>query len=135
MLALKPAPGDPAIDCRVFERQVCELPTVCHPASLQEMAEHRWQGVITDISRGGICLRLVRRFEKGAALAVEIPGDGVREPYVVFVKVMNVTRDEDRWILGCKFVSEMGDDEMQRLLTATQYVLSAPKESAPKDAE
>ena len=139
MLTLTASPAqpfrDPSIDCRVFERLPCDLPTVCQPASLQEMAEHRWQGVIIDISRGGVRLRLVRRFEKNAALAVEIPGDGVREPYIVFVKVMHVSSDSGQWVLGCKFISEMNEDEMRRLLTATQHVLSAAKEKRPADSE
>ncbi len=123
------ASSSPALstDCRVFERQPCDVPTVCQPASIQVRAEHRWQGVIVNISRGGIRLRLVRRFEKNAVLAVEIPGDGVREPYTVFVKVMNVRSENGQWTLGCKFISEMSEDETHRLLTATQHVLSLAK--------
>ena len=43
-----------------------------------------------DISVAGVRIVLQRRFEKGSGLAIELPGDGVREPTVVFVKVMHV---------------------------------------------
>ena len=137
MLTAISTPASPlreaSLECRVFERQPCEVPTVCQPASIAEMAEHRWQGVIIDISRGGVRMRLVRRFEKNSALAVEIPGDDVREPYIVFVKVMHVGSDDGQWVLGCKFLSEMSEDETQRLLTATRHVLSAVKQRRESD--
>ncbi|MBM3993296.1 MAG: PilZ domain-containing protein [Planctomycetes bacterium] len=138
-----PAPHNPPVerpiaDCRVYPRSECSVPTTCQPASVVEMKEMRWPATISDISIGGIRLLLQRRFEKGSALAIELPGDGVREPTVVFVKVMHVrSAGNGAWMLGCKFVSELSDDELQRLLTSTQHVLSTekPPEDEPEPAE
>jgi len=98
------------------------------------MKETGWNAAICDISQGGILLHLQRRFERGSALALEIPGDSEHEPAVVFVKVVHIkAREEGSWALGCKFVSELSDDEVQRLLVCKEYVLSKEKEeAAPK---
>ncbi len=81
---------------------------------------------------------LPRRFEKGTVLAVELPGDLERESAIVFVKVIHLRRaSADAWLLGCKFVSELSEDELQRLLTSTHHVLSTKKsihdQAAPDD--
>lgn len=120
-----PGVKPPSIDCRVYERQACEIPTTCHPATI-DGNEVRWQGTICDISQGGVRIVLVRRFEKGTGLALELPGDGEREPSVVFVRVVHLRQQEDgRWALGCKFVSDLSGEEVQRLTTSKQYVLSS----------
>jgi hypothetical protein len=123
-----PAPEDSAQECRVYERQSCEIPTNCQPASVQEMKEIRWDATINDLSKGGLRIKLRRRFEKGTGLAVELPGDSTRSPSVVFVKVVHINRHEDgAWLLGCRFLSELGEDQLQRLVTANEFVLSKPK--------
>ena len=123
------------IDCRVYERQSCEVPTTCQPASAREMKELRWGATIVDISQGGLRMILQRRFERGTALAVELPGDGKRESSIVFVKVVHIKGQPDgTWSLGCKFVSDLGDDEVERLVTAEEYVLaSAQKDEAQEE--
>jgi hypothetical protein len=81
------------------------------------MREKRWSATICDLSQGGLALHLQRRYEKGAALAVELPGDGAREPSMVFVKVVHVKRLADGgWKLGCRFISELSDDDVHRLV-------------------
>jgi hypothetical protein len=121
-----PMPHRP--NCRVHERQACALPTTCQPASVSESNEMRWNATICDISQGGARLLMPRRFEKGTGLAIELPGDLERESAIVFVKVIHLRREDDgSWILGCKFVSELSEDELQRLLTSTHHVLSSAK--------
>jgi hypothetical protein len=115
-------------ECRVYERQSCALPTTCQPASALEMKELRWPATISDISQGGVRITLQRRFEKGAGLAIELPGNSERESSVVFVKVVHLkSRESGGWILGCRFLSELSDDELQYLLTSTSHVLSSSK--------
>ena len=81
-----------------------------------------------NLSQGGVRLKLQRRFEKGTPLAIELPGDGVREPSVVFAHVVHVRRGADGfWVLGCKFLSELSEDQLQRLLKSERYVLSKPE--------
>lgn len=116
-------------DCRIYERRRCALPTTLQPASALEMKEMRWAATIADISQGGVRLLLQRRFEKGAGLALELPGDGERESSIVFVKVVHLRAEgPGTWALGCRFVSELSEDELQRLLTSTNHVLSSSKQ-------
>ena len=119
LISTTPALGS-HVHCRVHERHPCELPTTCKPASLLEMKESSWAAVITDISQGGVCLRLERRFEKGTPLAIELPNSHEDEASTVFVKVVSVQPQEGGWVLGCRFVSELADDELQRLLKLGQ---------------
>jgi hypothetical protein len=112
-----PALGQGPVDCRVYERKSCELPTTCQPASLLAMKEPGWSATIRDISQGGVRIDVPRRFEKGTPLAIEMPGNDAHETSVVFVNVVHIKRLEDRnWALGCRFVSELSEDELQRLL-------------------
>ena len=127
-VAAEASTDGPAVDCRVYERKACALPTTCQPASVSEMNELRWSASICDISQGGLLVHLPRRFEKGTGLAIELPGDGTRESSVVFVKVVYVkAKEAGVWALGCKFVSELSEDELQRLLTSTNPVLTSSK--------
>jgi hypothetical protein len=109
------SPG--TIDCRVYERLDCELPSCCQPASTFTTKEARWSATIRNISLGGANVNLRRRFEPGTGLAIELPGSGGGEPYTVLARVVHVRAQPDgSWALGCKFVSELGEDEVQRLL-------------------
>ena len=90
------------------------------------MKEAGWNAAINDISQGGVRLSLSRRFERGTALALELPGDDAREPTVVFVKVVHIKTEEPGvWLLGCQFISELSSDEIQRLLQSEHHVLSS----------
>ncbi len=124
----------PLPNCRVHERLGCVLPTTCQPASVSDSDEMRWSATICDISQGGARLRVPRRFEKGTGLGIELPGDFERESAIVFVKVVHLRREDDgAWTLGCKFVSALSEDELQRLLTATHHVLSSAKKKLHDD--
>jgi hypothetical protein len=101
-------------DCRVYERHACQVPTSCQPAAAHEM---RWDCTIEDVSQSGLRLRLKRRFEPRTGLGIEIPGKEGQEPATVYVRVVYVHRDDDgTYALGCKFMSELSDDELQRLV-------------------
>jgi PilZ domain len=81
------------------------------------MQEAGWAGVIRDISQGGVRIHLRRRFERGTGLALELP-DGDRESMVLFVKVVHLKPEADgTWMLGCQFLSPIGDDLVDRLVT------------------
>jgi hypothetical protein len=101
-------------DCRIYERHACQVPTSCQPAAAHEM---RWDCTIEDVSQSGLRLRLKRRFEPRTGLGIEIPGKDGQDPATVYVRVIHVRRDEDgTYALGCKFMSELSDDELQRLV-------------------
>jgi hypothetical protein len=125
MLLDIPIPLEPKLECRVYERHACELPTSCRPVSALEMRESPWSATIRDLSQGGLALHLQRRYEKGAALAVELPGEVDREPSVVFVKVVHVKRlAGGEWKLGCQFISELSDEHVHRLVAPDSPVRS-----------
>ena len=114
----------PGVDCRVYERQSCELPATCQPASAREMREQRWTATIVDISQGGVRIHVTRRFERGTPLAIELPSDGANESSVVFAKVVHVRAEENgQWALGCKFISDLDEDEVFRLAARQRSAL------------
>ncbi len=114
-------------ECRVYERHSCEVPTSCKPAAAGEM---KWDGVIADVSRSGLRLRLRRRFEPRAGLAIELPGRDGEETDTVYVKVVHVRNDGDGYYsLGCRLVSELSDEELDRLLN-----LNRPAEAEDDEA-
>ncbi|MCI0461078.1 MAG: PilZ domain-containing protein [Gemmataceae bacterium] len=112
--ASRPRPG---VECRVRERHPTELPASCQPVAGRQHNDPTWPGVIRDISGGGLGLVLQRRYERGTSLAVELPATPDRPGDTFFVRVAHVTRQPDgRWLLGCSFVGDLGEDEIQRLL-------------------
>src|SRR4051812_35795513 len=103
-------------DCRVYTRLACCLMTACQPTSAWGRKDSRWEAAITDISQGGLRLIVRRRFEPGAGLGIELPGHDGGEPYIVLAKVVHVGALPDgSWALGCKFISELGEDELENL--------------------
>jgi hypothetical protein len=102
--------------CRVYQRHPCAVPISCKPTSAWTGNERSWSAIIRDVSQGGVRLTLRRRFEPGSGLEVELPGkDG--EGYSVIVRVVHVRREEDDlWTLGCKFLSDLSEEEVSTLL-------------------
>jgi hypothetical protein len=116
---------------RIHERHDCELPGSCRPASSWNQPESRWCGTITNISLSGVRLRLPRRFEPGAGLAIELPGEGGEE---VFARVVHARPAGDgSWDLGCKFVSELSEDEFHRLLYTPPTLASFARHESPTE--
>jgi len=111
----------------VYTRHPCGLPSSCQPAATFGKDDLKWSATIDDISIGGVGLILNRRFEKGTGLAIELPGNGKNGSYVVLAKVMNIQKHGDSaWLLGCKFVSELSEDEVRRLVPATYATPATP---------
>ncbi len=98
----------------------------CQPTSAWGKKDARWSAAITDVSQGGIRLVVCRRFEPGTGLGVEFPGQSGEEPYMVLAKVIHVRALPDgSWALGCKFISELGEDELRRLILPQQAAPSS----------
>jgi hypothetical protein len=105
--------GDQA-EHRPGERHSCEVQTTCQPPSA--WCKDPWPATIRDISTGGLCLNLSRRFEPGSGLAIELPTeDG--STTTVLARVANAHADsEGGWLLGCTFISELSDEEVRVVL-------------------
>src|SRR5262245_56055569 len=80
----------PPIDCRVYTRHSCGVPTSCQPTSAWGRADSRWAAIISDVSQAGVRLIVQRRFEVGVGLGIELPGRDGGEPYTVLAKVIHV---------------------------------------------
>ncbi len=105
------------VELRVWERFSCGLETSCQPLAARGDNDMCWSARIKDISAGGMGLVLTRRFERGTSLAIEIPATAASPADTLLAKVMHVTRlPGGEWLLGCAFVSTLGDDEVQNLL-------------------
>jgi hypothetical protein len=128
-------PQTPAssLECRVYTRRTTELIASCHPVSAWGRKDSRWVANISDVSLGGIRLIVRRRFEPGSGLGIELPGRAGEEPYTVLAKVIHVQALPDGcWALGCKFISDLGEDELEHLLPSQDSALAQPTpETAP----
>jgi hypothetical protein len=123
----KPAAADlPGADCRAHERHPCEVHGSCRPLSTFAQADDRWPATITNISLGGLCVRVSRRFERGASLAIGLGGPSGGEGGLIFARVVHARPAADGgWNLGCQFVTELTEDELFRLLDASTLTASA----------
>jgi len=91
--------------------------TNCQPPTLWGGKDLKWGAQIRDISVGGVSLVLRRRFERGAGLAIELPGSPDGLPNTVLARVVHVRPQEGGvWVLGCSFVSPLSEEEVATLL-------------------
>jgi hypothetical protein len=103
--------------CRVYERHACVVASSCKPTSAWRDSETSWSASIRDISLGGVRLTLRRRFEPGAGLEIALSTDVPAETYSVLARVVHVHREDDgSWTLGCKFLSELSEEEVRHLV-------------------
>jgi hypothetical protein len=90
------------------------VPTSCQPAGSNDL---RWQATILEISQSGLRLRLRRRFEPRAGLAIEMPGKPGSDSYTVYTRVIHVRNEGNGYyLLGCKFMSPLSEEELHRLV-------------------
>src|ERR1700674_3939804 len=76
-------------ECRVYARYSCGLPSRCQPASSLGKEDLKWSAILENVSQGGVCLNLTRRFEPGTGLAIEFPDTDTEDTYVVLAKVLH----------------------------------------------
>ena len=120
------------IECRVRPRHACDLEASCQPVAARSDNDLHWPATIRDISTGGVGLVLKRRFEPGAGLAIELPAAGDCSEQTLLARVRHATRLPDgRWLLGCAFISELSDDEVQALLRLS----TGPQPTAQKGGD
>lgn len=120
-------------DGRVARRHACGLATSCEPTAVRGDHDMKWAATIRDISVSGIGLLLKRRFERGAGLTIELPENGGNSAYTVLAKVIHTTSQPGGyWLLGCAFVSELSDEELEALLEAASLQPVLPGEEDPE---
>jgi hypothetical protein len=99
---------------RAWVRYPCDLDSSCRP--VVAAPNRRWPAKVRNVSSGGICMSLDRRFEPGALLTIEIQRTGAGQSFTFVGRVIHVSRDGGGWLLGCAFRSALSEDEIQALL-------------------
>jgi hypothetical protein len=96
---------------RAWVRYVCDLVTICQPASPNR---EPFLARIRNVARGGINFDIDQHFDSGSILSVELPGP-IGEPICrLLVCVIHVTpQPGGDWCLGCSFVRELSDEDLQ----------------------
>lgn len=104
-------------DRRAWVRYSSERKSTCQPVALPTATqpEGQWGAEVRDISSGGICLYLRRRFETGTPLIVEFPNVG-GDKLMVTVRVARVVAERGGWIIGCQLDSPLSDEDLKALL-------------------
>jgi hypothetical protein len=86
-------------------------------SSTADEAETAWSGRLREISLGGLSFLLNRRFDPGTLLIIELSDKAKGRARAFLVRVVHATLEkETRWIIGCKFVSPLNEEELQTLL-------------------
>jgi serine/threonine protein kinase len=81
------------------------------------MNQQSWHAHIVDISVGGLCLQLPKRFEANTLINVVLPDEetGKNEPRLVRVRWVKPTPDNG-WLHGCIFVNPLENQDVDRFL-------------------
>ncbi len=116
-LVLAPTRKSGRQDRRVWVRYPSERKSTCQPVALPTATqpEGQWGAQVRDISAGGVCLYLRRRFERGTPLIVEFP-DVAGEKVTVTAQVVRVTAERGGWIIGCKLEPPLSDETLKALV-------------------
>jgi hypothetical protein len=105
------------LECRVWERFPCDVPASCQPVAARSDGDLHWQATLKDLSASGAGVVLGRRFEAGAALAIELPATATRPADTLLARVVQVRAlAGGRWLLGCAFVSQLSSDEVENIV-------------------
>lgn len=109
----QPAPNR-AADRRATVRFPASLLSSLHAVGAKR--NDSWSAEIRDVSAGGLGLRVRRRFERGALLAVEPVTPAADAPTLMLVQVVHATAGPDgHWLLGCRLVRELSESEVKAL--------------------
>ena len=118
-----PAPVPTALESEVDRRLTTRYPLAVGGCAVVGTSVHaggdedRWPLVVTDVSETGFCIRLARRFEKGAALSVELVVGGDQPPRLLPVRVVRVSEERaGHWVHGCALETPLPAAELKALL-------------------
>ncbi|MBM4067525.1 MAG: PilZ domain-containing protein [Planctomycetes bacterium] len=103
-------------DNRACNRYLCEQEAVTQ--ALDASATMSWGATVKDISAGGMGIVLCFPFKPGSHLAVAIQAIEIRRTFLV--RVVHVLDQSDgTWFLGCEFVRQLQDEEVERIRQAS----------------
>lgn len=97
---------------RVWVRHAANLNILCKQVG--DELESGVSGVLCGISRGGMQMIAPRRFEPGSVLSVESATPHDENGFAVLAWVVRAQPHGEReWTMGCRFSSELDDDQLQ----------------------
>ena len=105
----------PACERRVFVRQPSQQ-TLCmsEADTKEEVLCVAW---IQDICRQGVRLHLMRRFEPGTLLSLEVPGKSPDTPLLIQARVIHIVPyPNGSFGLGCAFSRPLTEEELKNLV-------------------
>jgi hypothetical protein len=106
-----PAPGDG----RSWVRFSCSVQAVCDTVPANGRAPEAVQ--VINLSPSGVGLMVPRQIETGSMLSLELRSPSGRHACTMLACVVHASgRDSGNWALGCNFIRELTDQEMQTLL-------------------
>jgi hypothetical protein len=116
---------------RAWARVACTLAGSCQPIALPTASEpeRQWFGEVRDVSAGGLLLVLPRRFERGATLILELPGQIEGNTRSIPATVVRVAKHAGGWALGVRFQIPLKDDEVTLIFNPRP--VGAPSEPCP----
>jgi len=105
-----PTPSPPAgIERRAFVRHFCDIGALVDS----------WPARIENVSRGGLKIIIGRRFEVGTILKVEVATADEEIQSMLLARVVRAAPESiSHWGLGCAFLQEISEDEVQGLLAS-----------------
>jgi serine/threonine-protein kinase len=115
LLPKLPAPASQHDERRTNVRYAVSLASSC--TNLMAVDRTPCPALIMDISAGGVCLELGRRFEMNTLLEVTLPGSAVGEE-VILVAMTRWIRSQanNRWMMGCAFTRPLAEVQLDQLL-------------------
>jgi hypothetical protein len=76
-----------------------------------------WEGVVVDVSRGGLSIISERWFEEKEILKLKLGGVGEATAVTAIVRIVRArARPSGNWLLGCQFVPELSEEELELLV-------------------
>lgn len=104
-----------AIERRIWVRLPSNLDAICWLVDGSETAP--WTAIVKDISVGGVGLISRRHIPQGTFIQLELQSNyvsltGKLDAQAMFVKAWR----ENEWMIGCRFLKELGAEERRALL-------------------
>jgi hypothetical protein len=107
----KPARSD---DHRSWVRFPCNVEASCQ--RVDDSEDVRWAARVMNISAAGIGLMLDRPVENGTLLNLDLRSPTTHSTRTILACVVHVTSRPGEWNVGCNFIRELSDADLEALL-------------------
>ena len=101
-------------DNRKWARFSCELKASYH--FLADAEQEKRPASVLNVSASGVGLLVDNEIEAGTLLNVEMQGTSGQAPLTMLACVVHVSRRDGDWAVGCNFIRELSDRDLQALV-------------------